>query len=179
MLDFGSVGGSHEKAKRIGREDIPPWMRVDEQGRIWTTRKGFGHPCPERSAERTNQGGYLYVFIKGLGLVHSHRVAYAWWYGECPAGLLVRHLNDVKTDNRRENLALGTTLDNAADGVRNGVHHHKGVDNPRAKLTEADVVAIRAASAAGEKHYKIAEQYGVTDVSVAYIVSRKTWAHVP
>lgn len=173
------MGGSHERAKELRRENIPAWMRVDSDGRIWTTHGPYGHPCPERSAERMNTGGYLYAYVHGLGLTHSHRIVYAWVHGVCPAGLLVRHLNDVKTDNRPENLELGTTADNAADGVRNGVHNHKGTHNPRAKLTEADVLAIRAASASGEKHYRIAGRYGVTDVTVSYIVSRKTWAHLP
>lgn len=35
---------------------------------------------------------------------------------------LVRHLNDVRGDNRVENLAWGTISDNAYDAVRNGVH---------------------------------------------------------
>lgn len=33
---------------------------------------------------------------------------------------LVRHLNDIKDDNRLENLAWGTQLDNQKDSVRNG-----------------------------------------------------------
>lgn len=35
---------------------------------------------------------------------------------------LVRHLNDIKTDNRLENLAWGTDKHNADDCVRNGHH---------------------------------------------------------
>lgn len=173
------MAGSHEAAKELRREGIPSWFRIDDEGRIWTTRGRWGHPCEERSAERTNTGGYRYVFINGMGLTHSHRVVYAWHHGVCPAGLLVRHLNDIKTDNRIDNLALGTTADNAQDRERNGPTNHQGSSNPRAKLTEADVVAIRAASAAGEKHRHIAARYGVTDVTIAHVVHRKTWGHIP
>ncbi len=35
---------------------------------------------------------------------------------------LVRHLNDVKTDNTVANLARGTQSDNIRDAVRNGTH---------------------------------------------------------
>lgn len=37
----------------------------------------------------------------------------------------VRHLNDVKIDNRADNLAWGTHADNMSDGVRNHVFPHR------------------------------------------------------
>lgn len=39
--------------------------------------------------------------------------------GPCPEGQEVRHLNDIRTDDRRENLAWGTRLQNMADRKRN------------------------------------------------------------
>ena len=38
---------------------------------------------------------------------------------------IVRHLNDVKTDNRLENLAFGTLSDNNLDCIRNGNYNYK------------------------------------------------------
>lgn len=40
--------------------------------------------------------------------------------GNRPDGLIARHLNDVKTDNRAENLVWGTYRQNLEDAVRNG-----------------------------------------------------------
>lgn len=34
-----------------------------------------------------------------------------------------RHLNDIPSDNRLENLAWGSRSDNAYDSIRNGTHH--------------------------------------------------------
>lgn len=42
--------------------------------------------------------------------------------GPMPEGAtLVRHLNDIKTDDRVGNLAYGTDADNSADALRNGI----------------------------------------------------------
>ena len=54
----------------------------------------------------------------------------------------------------------------------------RGPNNHAAKLTEAQVLEIRARCAAGEMQRVVAAQYGVTQSSVSYIVSRKKWAHI-
>lgn len=43
--------------------------------------------------------------------------------GDGVQGSLVRHLNDVRTDNRLENLSYGTQVDNMADMERNAGHY--------------------------------------------------------
>lgn len=40
--------------------------------------------------------------------------------GPRPDGLVVRHLDDDRTNNRASNLAYGTASDNQRDSVRNG-----------------------------------------------------------
>jgi uncharacterized membrane protein len=48
------------------------------------------------------------------------------------------------------------------------------------KLNAEDVTAIRAAYAAGGvRQRELAERYGVSDVTICRIISRKMWAHVP
>ena len=52
--------------------------------------------------------------------------AKAYLFGPNPLGYnVVRHLNDVKTDNRLENLAFGTLSDNMQDCIRNGNYNYK------------------------------------------------------
>lgn len=52
--------------------------------------------------------------------LHIHRIL-AQAFIPNPENLpIVRHLNDVKTDNRLENLAWGTVSDNELDKTRNG-----------------------------------------------------------
>jgi len=53
----------------------------------------------------------------------------------------------------------------------------RGERNGGAKITEADVIAIRAI--VGMTQQRIAEQYGIDQTTVSLIRSRKKWAHVP
>lgn len=75
----------------------------------------------------SDKDGYSTCWVRfedGRGTpMHIHR-AIALAFLPNPDGLpIVRHLNDVKTDNRLENLAWGTSSDNQNDSVRNGTHH--------------------------------------------------------
>ncbi|MBU5250529.1 HNH endonuclease [Lysinibacillus capsici] len=54
-----------------------------------------------------------------------HRLVYESIVGKIPEGMVVRHLNDKPSDNRVENLAIGTQKDNVQDCLRNG--HHKAI----------------------------------------------------
>lgn len=55
-------------------------------------------------AERTNTTGSVYLPV--------HRIVYAWYHGEVPTGLVCDHCNNIKTDNRLENLQLLTPGEN-------------------------------------------------------------------
>lgn len=70
-----------------------------------------------------NSFGYHSVRL-GRGRNYSvHRLVASAFIGEIPEGMVVRHLNDVPTDNRVENLAIGTQAENMQDMERNGNNH--------------------------------------------------------
>ena len=59
------------------------------------------------------------------------------------------------------------------------VAHDRGERHPRAKLTEADVRAIRVRYAAGGVTQKrLADEFGVTESNIKLIIDRKSWNHV-
>ena len=70
--------------------------------------------------------GYKRVELRTIdGKQKKYRIhilkAKAFIYSPNPLGYnVVRHLNDIKTDNRLENLAFGTQSDNVKDCIRNG-----------------------------------------------------------
>lgn len=49
-----------------------------------------------------------------------HRLVLGAFVGPCPAGMECRHLNGDSTDNRVENLAWGTHVENVKDVIAHG-----------------------------------------------------------
>jgi hypothetical protein len=54
----------------------------------------------------------------------------------------------------------------------------RGASNPRAKLTEADVIRIRSLVADGHPQSPLALEYGVDKALIGRIVHRKSWKHI-
>ena len=105
-----------------------------------------------------------------------HRRAREEAYGEIPKGLHVLHLCDTPSCYAPEHLFLGTNYDNVQDRVRkNRSNHPKGERNPKAKLTEKDVLEIRADARVIKT---VAEAYGVSFGTISKIKTRRTWEHV-
>lgn len=103
-----------------------------------------------------------------------HRLLYEAFVGEIPNGLIVRHLNDIRSDNRLENLAVGTHSDNRQDADRNGTLP-KGENHSLAKLQEDEARRIKYN---GENARVVAKELGVTEWTVYAIRSAKSWGHI-
>ena len=128
-------------------------------------------------------GGYG-VFCVGGRNRKAHRVVWEISFGPIPAGAgahgtCVCH----RCDNRRcvnpSHLFIGTHSDNMRDMFAKGRCLRAGDAHPAAKVTEKDVLAIRAASATGESQSSLAKRYGVTVANISLIRRGVTWSHVP
>lgn len=129
--------------------------------------------------------GYGHVSFRGLQ-TSAHRLSYRMHCGAVPSGMVVCH----KCDNPRcvnpSHLFVGTQKDNIRDMVEKGrmwtqvrPEDSLGTKNPAAKITEADVLAIRNTYATGRVRQKdIAAQYGLDQTVVSCIVLGKSWPHV-
>lgn len=118
---------------------------------------------------------------EGYGQLHyegrswrAHRFAWVRQFGTIPAGLQVCHKCDVRSCVNTAHLFLGTHADNAADAARKGRKPH-GSNNCNAKVTEAEVLEIRASN---ESQTVLARRYGIKPVTISQIRTRKTWRHI-
>lgn len=108
-----------------------------------------------------------------------HRLVCLAFHGEPPSPKHhAAHWNDIKTDNRPENLRWATAQENAVDRLRNGLQA-RGEDIAAGKLTAADVLAIRAEHKGkyGDGA-RLARLYGVRQENIIAIVKRRAWTHI-
>ncbi len=103
-----------------------------------------------------------------------HGLVLEAFIGPRPDGMQCRHKNGIRHDNRVENLEWGTIQENSDDRTRHGTQP-VGVKNPRAKLTESQVIEIRAST---ESYSVLSARYGVAEGMIWFIRKRKSWTHL-
>jgi hypothetical protein len=72
-----------------------------------------------------NRYGYPEVKLGGKRTTLVHVMVATAFLGPRPAGKEVRHLDGDPTNNRPENLAWGTHLENVHDTIRHGRHRNR------------------------------------------------------
>ena len=108
-----------------------------------------------------------------------HRLSYEEHRGVIPAGQCVLHRCDNPACINPEHLFLGTQPQNIADMIAKGRDRKaclKGEAHSQAKLTEADVIEIRAAQ--GLSQTRLGAIYGVSPSQIGQILRRENWTHV-
>jgi hypothetical protein len=124
-----------------------------------------------QGAVRAN--GYGHVRLDGR--THkTHRLAYEAWCGPIPAEASVCHRCDTRRCIEPTHLFLGSIADNNRDRNAKG-RQAKGETQGHAKLTEADVRAIRASSASNQA---LAAQYGVFHTAIWKARTGRSWSHI-
>ena len=153
------------------------WWSVDPaRGVIVSARRR-----PGRVIGRPNARGYVQVSVRLDGrerLISAHRVIYEHVHGPIPDEHEVNHKNGDPSDNRESNLEVVTHTENVRHAGRTLDRLRRGASHPKAKLTDADVRAIRSALAGGESSRSVAQRFGVAPSGVVRIGNRQMWAHV-
>jgi hypothetical protein len=138
----------------------------------------------------------------------AHRAAYQMKFGLLHDGTVVLHRCDTRACVNTDHLLCGTQLDNMRDmvakgrqavGHRNGHYTHpertargerhsskthpelilKGEDNPASKLTAEQVRDIRRRYKPGViSQQQLADEFGVCQGLIGFIIRRKSWRHI-
>jgi hypothetical protein len=119
--------------------------------------------------------GYQMIDLNANGRAAKravHVLVLEAFIGPRPKGCVACHNDGSRTNNALTNLRWDTYEGNERDKLRHGTHM-RGTRNHVAKLTEEDVLKIRASD---EKQQALADRYGVTQVCISRIKLRKVWA---
>lgn len=122
-----------------------------------------------------NSRGYARVTIHGRAWP-VHRFVADAFIGPLPLTFETNHIDGVKTNNRLTNLEYLPSGENQKHAARLGLRS-RGSAHYCAKLTEAQVRAIRRAHRAGQNGV-LARKYGVNRGLIQRVVSRRTWKHI-
>lgn len=144
------------------------WSKVD--------RSAGPDGCWPWTGSINKRSGHGRIRVGGK-LLLTHRFAYLLEHGE--PGACVLHTCDNPPCCNPMHLWLGTAQDNNRDRDEKGRNvNRRGVEHGCARLTEDDVLQIRARCAAGQAQSSVARDYGVVAGNIWHIVNRKTWTHV-
>jgi hypothetical protein len=127
--------------------------------------------------------------VKGRGTINLNRrpalaprVSWELHFGPIPPGLFVLHHCDNPACTRPDHLFVGTQSDNLLDASRKGrlkgKKLPKGEDHHAAKLTDEDVLLIRATMRGYGIAKRLAEQFGVDRSLIHLIWKRRIWTHL-
>lgn len=162
-----------ERSPALSLKTLTPgqrfWLKVERGGddECWPFKGAvdkFGHGSFFVSPQR--------------GRVPAHSYALELKTGEqCPEGKECCHHCDNPPCCNPSHLYFGTRLQNVHDAISRRRHSH-GSRHVGARLTEADVYAMRVRFATGETQPVLASVYGIGEAYVSAIVNGRTWKHV-
>jgi DNA-binding NarL/FixJ family response regulator len=152
--------GQYERKPAVERF----WSYVEKTDACWLWKGG----CTSK--------GYGVFWVNNKS-VAAHRYAYEL----CTAKpeLFLLHSCDTPACVNPSHLREGSHQENMNDMVeKDRAYKPIGGLNKQAKLTEEDVLAIRALYASGMAQRAIAQQYGLCQQTVSDIIRRKLWIHI-
>jgi len=138
-ISWWSLRGKHNKLEEWKKIRFCKGYWVHKDGWVWSEKsKKFLKGCPDRA-------GYLRVRLGKRRRRPIHLLVLQHFIGPRPKGYVGCHKNDIRTDNRLDNLYWGTYADNRIDAILNkrvkktsqfvGVYWHKVKKKWRAQIS--------------------------------------------
>jgi hypothetical protein len=160
-----------------------PSYEVSSLGRIRRRVQGRNRPAGALIAGALRRG-YRVVNLTENGKCSVHpvnRLVCTAFHGAAPSSTHhAAHRDGNSLNDSADNLRWATPAENIADKDRHGTLL-RGSRCSYAKLTEADVAAIRSEPKRRGLHVELAERFGVSRETIAGVRCRpkKHWPHVP
>ena len=102
-----------------------------------------------------------------------HKLVTNSFYGIIPNGLVVNHINGIKSCNELSNLEYCTPAENTRHAVRMGlIKQRYGDNNPQTKYPDKMIDDICKELQNGAYKHDVAKKYGVSDVLVSNLYSK-------
>ena len=123
---------------------------------------------------------YLSVSVKSLNgapqkCFYIHKLVAQVFIGPRPDGLVIRHLDGNRYNNKVTNLAYGSVEKNYADTRKHKTHSRE--NNARALLSERCVAAIKFLHAQRlVKQTDLAKAFDVSDSAISAVVNGRNWS---
>lgn len=148
-------------------------------GSVWRHRGPGGHAL---RVPKLVEGSLVHGYREGKFVldgerrnIRLHRLIWISVNGVPPEGMAVCHRNDVKTDNRIENLYLATPEQNSTDAAATGCYP-TGADNHATKLPAGAHQQILTDYGQGDATLReLASKYGISKSRIHQIVSMTPW----
>ncbi len=142
----------------------------------WTEKDSNGCWIWQRAKQNK---GYGAIWYQGK-VQRAHRVMFSLAHPRKDISkLCVLHKCDVPACINPDHLYAGTVFDNSRDAWERGLMVAlRGMDNPRAKLTDSKVRRIRALLGNGAGIRELGRKYQVDHTQILKIAQGKTWTHV-
>jgi HNH endonuclease len=156
------------------------WSKIDKNG---PTMPHMKTPCWIWKGAKSKAGyGMFYAAqVAGRQTVLTHRLAYELTVTLIPLGLKGCHKCDNRPCSRPDHIFPGTQAENVRDSAEKKRHRnpiHPGETHPNAKLTEAQVLELRANPPPKSERRTVATKLGVSLNSLNRAISGERWAHL-
>ena len=156
---------------------------IETENKFWSKiLTGEIDECWECVAICLDKDGYGRFWIN-CKKISAHRFSFQLFHNRLIKDkMFICHKCDNPSCVNPHHLFEGTHQDNMTDQKNKGRHvcnPNKGEKNHKSKLTEKQVLEIRAKYAKGGITHKVlAKEYGVHLSTIGFIINRKYWTHI-
>lgn len=155
-------------------KEIPGFLgyEVSDLGRVKSPRGTI--------LRQTLSEGYPRVPLGCNHRIRVHLLVLLTFRGPCPPGHEGCHEDGIRTHVALDNLRWDTRSGNHRDKRKHGtIPNFKGMNHPKAKLTDSQVFEIRNLYASGHRKKDLAKMFELKWQSIHLIITRKNWSHLP